>query len=279
MKAKKLLAGVCASIMLAATAAPVVSAADSVKVTVGNAKVKAGEEFSVTVDLADIPAAGINGCDFGIEYDSSIINITGVTAGPLAKDDASGLDGVNTLEVNTETGLVSIVYGLASGTVTGSGTFVTLNGSVKASAKEGDKSDLKVVAINRLAKPKGTETNSDIIFGLLDEDNSTFTNYTPTITNGYIEVEGEGPTEGPTDGPTDGSTEELPPASLLGDVDLNGEVGIGDVVAISKYLVNKKSYALVPEALANADVTRNNVVDALDQSKLIEYNLKKITEL
>jgi hypothetical protein len=279
MKAKKLLAGVCASIMLAATAAPVVSAADSVKVTVGNAKVKAGEEFSVTVDLADIPAAGINGCDFGIEYDSSIINITGATAGPLAKDDASGLEGVNTLEVNTETGLVSIVYGLASGTVTGSGTFVTLNGSVKASAKEGDKSDLKVVAINRLAKPEGTETNSDIIFGLLDEDNSTFTNYTPTITNGYIEVEGEGPTEETTVGPTDGPSEELPPASLLGDVDLNGEVGIGDVVAISKYLVNKKSYALVPEALANADVTRNKVVDALDQSKLIEYNLKKITEL
>ena len=207
MKAKKILAGVCASVMLAATAIPVVSAADSVKVTVGNTKAKAGEDFSVTVDLADIPAAGINGCDFGIKFDSSVISITGVEKGALAKDDTDVLDGVKSLETNVENGFVSIVYGVSGTTVTGSGTFVTLKGKVNASAAAGTKADLKVVAIDRTAKPGGSETNADIIFGYLKDDNKTFVNYDPTITNGWVEVEGEAPTQAPTEAPTQAPTE------------------------------------------------------------------------
>ena len=207
MKAKKILAGVCASVMLAATAIPVVSAADSVKVTVGNTKAKAGEDFSVTVDLADIPAAGINGCDFGIKFDSSVISITGVEKGALAKDDTDALDGVKSLETNVENGFVSIVYGVSGTTVTGSGTFVTLKGKVNASAAAGTKADLKVVAIDRTAKPAGSETNADIIFGYLKDDNKTFVNYDPTITNGWVEVEGEAPTQAPTEAPTQAPTE------------------------------------------------------------------------
>jgi hypothetical protein len=207
MKAKKILAGVCASVMLAATAIPVVSAADSVKVTVGNTKAKAGENFSVTVDLADIPAAGINGCDFGIKFDSSVISITGVEKGALAKDDTDALDGVKSLETNVENGFVSIVYGVSGTTVTGSGTFVTLTGKVNASATAGTKADLKVVAIDRTAKPAGSETNADIIFGYLKDDNKTFVNYDPTITNGWVEVEGEAPTQAPTEAPTQAPTE------------------------------------------------------------------------
>ena len=207
MKAKKILAGVCASVMLAATAIPVVSAADSVKVTVGNTKAKAGENFSVTVDLADIPAAGINGCDFGIKFDSSVISITGVEKGALAKDDTDALDGVKSLETNVENGFVSIVYGVSGTTVTGSGTFVTLTGKVNASAAAGTKADLKVVAIDRTAKPAGSETNADIIFGYLKDDNKTFVNYDPTITNGWVEVEGEAPTQAPTEAPTQAPTE------------------------------------------------------------------------
>ena len=201
MKAKRILAGVCASVMLAAAAVPVVSAADSVKVTVSNAKAKAGETFSVTVDLADIPAAGINGCDFGISYDASVVSITGVEKGALAVDDTDALDGVKSLETNVESGLVSIIYGVSGTKVTGSGTFVKLSGKINSNAAAGTKSDIKIVAIDRTAKPAGSDKNADIIFGYLQDDNKTFVNYTPTIVNGVVEVEGETTTQ-PTDAPT-----------------------------------------------------------------------------
>ena len=67
--------------------------------------------------------------------------------------------------------------------------------------------------------------------------------------------------------------------NLLGDADLNGEVGLSDLVAVSKYNINCTAYSLANEtALANADVNNDGKVDSLDETKLIEYNLRKISE-
>ena len=79
MKAKKIMAGACASLMLAVAAVPTVCAADALKGSISKAEAKAGGKFSVTLDLEDIPASGINGCDFGIKYDSSVITVTDVS--------------------------------------------------------------------------------------------------------------------------------------------------------------------------------------------------------
>lgn len=303
MKAKKILAGVCASMMLAATTIPNVLAA-GVNLTVGSAKAKAGETFSVKVDLAPASGSKINGCDFGIKYDSSVITITGVEKGELAKDDTDSLDGVKSLETNIESGLVSIVYGVSGTAIDGSGTFVTLTGKVNASAKAGDKSALEVVAIDRQAKPTGTDKNADIIIGYLEDDNKTFTNYTPTIVNGVVEVEGTSepttvpkdepttipPTDDPTapvtepsnpstDKPTDaGNTDPVNPAkvSKLGDVDLNGLVELNDIIVLAKNLLNAKSNPLNDEQKANADVTKDGAVNSADLSKIIEHNLNPV---
>ncbi len=284
MKAKKFLAGACASFMLATVAVPVVSAADTVKVTVGNAKAEAGGSFSVTVDLADIPAAGINGCDFGIEYDASALTITSVKAGALAKEDSAALDGVSALEVGIDEGLVSVIYGLGttdtSNYMTGSGTFITLEGTVNNSAAAG-KYDLDIVAVDRLQTPSGSAANADIIFGNLAEDNLTYTVYTPTITNGYVEVTSDvtEPTESePTTEPTKPSLpiDDVEP-TLLGDVDCNGAVAVGDVIALAKYLTNSEINPLSAEALANADVSGDNKVNTADLSSLVEFNLGSIT--
>lgn len=303
MKAKKILAGVCASMMLAATTIPNVLAA-GVNLTVGSAKAKAGETFSVKVDLTPAPGSKINGCDFGIKYDSSVITITGVEKGELAKDDTDSLDGVKSLETNIESGLVSIVYGVSGTAIDGSGTFVTLTGKVNASAKAGDKSALEVVAIDRQAKPTGTDKNADIIIGYLEDDNKTFTNYTPTIVNGVVEVEGTSepttvpkdeptttpPTDDPTapvtepsnpstDKPTDaGNTDPVNPAkvSKLGDVDLNGLVELNDIIVLAKNLLNAKSNPLNDEQKANADVTKDGAVNSADLSKIIEHNLNPV---
>jgi hypothetical protein len=359
MKAKRILAGVCASVMLATAAVPAVSAEGSINVTVGSAKAKAGESFSVTVDL-DIPATGINGCDFGITYDSNVISITSIEKGALAIDDTDKLEGIGSLETGKESGLVSVIYAVSGTKATGKGTFVTLKGSVNASAAAGAKTDLKVVAIDRNAKPESSSKNTDIIFGYLQDDGTTFVNYTPVITNGVIEVEGSTteptqptptqptPTEPtptqptptdptptqptptqptptqptptqptptdptptqptptqptptqptptdptptqptptqPTPTPTDAPDEPSPvverpdptKVSKLGDVDLNGFVELNDIVVLAKYLLNSKTNPLDEVQLANADVTKDGLVNVADLSKIIEYNLNPV---
>lgn len=285
MKAKKILAGACASVMLAMTTATAVSAAETVKVTVGNTEANAGGTFSVTLDLADIPAAGINACDFGIEYDASALTITNVTAGALAKDDTASLEGVDAFDANIESGLVSVIYGLgttdSAAYMTGSGTFLTLEGTVSTTAAAGTY-DLKVVAVDRLETPSGTATNADIIFGNLGEDNITYTVYTPTITDGYVKVvDGEEPT-GATD--TTNPSEEKPtvdPGKVTkrGDVDCNGEVGIADIAALAKWIPAANLYPVSEEGLANAEVTDDGEVNASDLTKIIEFLTNAITEL
>jgi len=207
MKAKRILAGVCASVMLATAAVPVVAADGNVTVTVGKATVKAGEAFSVTVDL-DIPATGINGCDFGIQYDASVISITGVEKGALAVEDTDKIEGINSLETNKDSGLVSVIYAVSGTKATGKGTFITLKGTAAAGAA-GKKSDLKIVAIDRTAKPSGTDKNTEVIFGYLQDDNKTFVNYTPTLVDGLVEVTADTttPTDAPTQAPTDAPTQ------------------------------------------------------------------------
>ena len=65
-------------------------------------------------------------------------------------------------------------------------------------------------------------------------------------------------------------------ATLKGDADVNGEVGLSDVVAVSKHNINSTAYPLANEtAEANADMNNDNVVDGLDTSALVEYNLGK----
>ncbi len=64
--------------------------------------------------------------------------------------------------------------------------------------------------------------------------------------------------------------------TIKGDADLNGEVGIADVVIVSKHNINSTAYPLANEtAEANADMNNDNVVDGLDTSALVEYNLGK----
>lgn len=276
MKSKKILAGFCASLMLAAASIPSVSAADAVKVKVGSAEAKAGDSFTVAVELSDIPAAGINACDFGIEYDKSVITITDVTTGALAKEDSTKLEGVEPLEVGLEDGFASIVYALSSNEViTGSGVFLNVTGTVKSTAKSGDKSDLKIVAVDRNETATSTTANADIIFGNLGSDNTTAVNYTPEITNGVITVIGDETQPGTEQGVTDPDPVE---ASLRGDVDCNGIAGTSaDCTLLAKYIANKSKYALDSQGFANADVDTEKGVTTSDLAFLIEVMLEKRT--
>lgn len=63
-----------------------------------------------------------------------------------------------------------------------------------------------------------------------------------------------------------------------GDVNLDEYVDLADVTTLSKYLLSKKSYPLANiTAWENADCKYDQKIDSSDLSKLIEYNLRKIT--
>ena len=71
---------------------------------------------------------------------------------------------------------------------------------------------------------------------------------------------------------------------VYGDVDLSGLVELADVTRLSKFLLNPQSYPLGNNDAASeakskkqADVTGDGDINTLDLSKLIEYNIGKIT--
>lgn len=71
--------------------------------------------------------------------------------------------------------------------------------------------------------------------------------------------------------------EELKSLKILkGDADFNGEVGLSDLVAVSKYNVNNAVFPFTNElAFINADMNDDDLVDGLDTQALVEYNLGK----
>ena len=274
MRTKKVLAGVVASLMLAA-AMPTVMAADSFGVTISNQKVAAGEEFKLTMDMSDIPAEGINACDFGIKYDSSVLTISDVALGDIASaKDNSTVEGMpGPFEYGVEDGLISVIYGLgttdSSYYIKGSGTFLTITGTVSETAAAG-KYDLSVVAVDR--KGKDDAVNTDVIFANYDA-NGKATVYTPTFTDGYVEVEGD--TTEPTEA-TEPTTEASQPSiefgkvTKVGDVDVDGAISATDAVLLNKYILSSTEYPLAsPTAYANADCVTDKKIDLSDSSALI----------
>lgn len=271
MRTKKLLAGACASLMIAASAITTVTAAESVNVTIGNATAAPGETFTVKMELSDIPSAGINACDFGIKYDSSVLTIDDVALGDLAKGDDTSVEGMpDPFVYNIEDNLVCVTYGVGTSNtdfyMTGSGTFLTISGTVSQSAASGTKSDLEIVAVDRLATPTSSSVNDEIIFGLYGSDEEVIV-YDPTITNGYVEVEGE------STGNT-GTSIDFGEVTLMGDTNRDDVIDSTDIVVLNKYLLNKVQYPLQDSsAYANGDCDKDKDLTTKDSLFIIQHVL------
>lgn len=281
MRTKKFLAGVVASMMLA-VAAPTVTAADGFEVAISNTTAKAGDDFTLTLDMTNIPEAGINACDFGIQFDSSVLTVTDVTVGDLAKGDSSEVEGMpDPFEWNLEDDLICVVYGIGTTDtdyyMSGSGTFLTIKGTVSSTAAAGTKSELKVTAVDRMTNPTSNEVNSEVIFANYNAD-GVATLYTPTFTDGYVEVTSDS-TEEVTEATE--ATEEVTQATIefgtptmLGDVNLDGVISASDVVVLNKYLISSSEYPLEgPVNYANADCITNQKLDLEDSSAIANYVL------
>lgn len=274
MRTKRVIAGLVAAMTLATvSASAIVSAADEFSVGISEAEAAAGESFELTLDLTNIPETGINACDFGISYDSSLVTIDEVTLGSLAKD-VTSVEGSlpDPFECNIETGVISVMYALGTTDsayfLNGTGTFLNIKGTVNADAAAGSDAAFKIVPVDRAVTPGSSTTNSTVVFGYMSADETT-TVYTPTFTDGNVHVLG-GSTEETTE-PKPTETEDIPDGTKYGDVNVDGTVDVADVVSINMYLLNPEANALEPAGKANADCVRDNVIDSSDSAIILNY--------
>ncbi len=73
---------------------------------------------------------------------------------------------------------------------------------------------------------------------------------------------------------------EIGTPSMMGDVNLDGEVAASDIVMLSKFMINSTIFPLKNStATANADVTGDKTIGSADTLKLIEYIVGSIKEL
>lgn len=281
MRTKRMIAGLVAAVALSSvSASAIVTAADDFSVSISKTEAAAGASFELTLDLTNIPSTGINACDFGISYDSSLVTIDEVNLGSLAKD-VSSVEGTlpEPFECNIETGVISVMYALGTTDsayfLNGTGTFLNISGTVKADAAAGSDAEFKIVPVDRAVTPGSSTTNSTVVFGYMSADETT-TIYEPVFTAGNVHVLG-GETEETTEPDTTPSettepvTEDIPDGTKYGDVNLDQRVNVSDVVTLNMYLLNTETNALQPEGKANADCVRDNVIDSADSALILGY--------
>lgn len=258
MKKMKLVSCLMAMAM-AASAATVASAADgTVAVSVGKDTQAPGAAFSVDVNLASVPAAGLSSIDFAIDYDDAIIDVTDVKLGAIGETGATGAEGDlgETLFTWVDTGSqITLVWGTGltdtSYWIKNNGVFVTISGTVDADATPGASTALTVSAVDRETYP-GSGVKAPIVFAGVGENATA--NYDCTSTAGSVTVAG-------------GQTGEI----KWGDVNCDGDVKTADVILLNRFLAEDTTVSVSAQGLLNADCQYDNDTNANDATVILQY--------
>ena len=295
MKTKRTMAGILAMAMAAsALAFNPVFAAGEIGISAEKVSAKAGAEFTLAVSLKDVPSAGVGGCEFSLAYDSSIVTVTGVTAGTIAQTGAddqesafageapsfdSNFSAAGVIDVIYSTGLTDSAY-----MVKQDGVFLTITGTVNESAKVGDVSDFKIQPIDRETTPGSGTKNDQIVFASIAED-GTVSSYDTVVSDGSVTVVGDGAVTTATTTVSNPTTTETTTGGTvtdnIGDVNLDGVVDILDAVMLNKYLAGVVQ--LSDQALRNANCNQTtdsaNSVGDEDTTSLMEFLLSIVEDL
>lgn len=302
MKTKRTMAGILAMAMAAsALAFNPVFAAGGIGISAEKVSAKAGAEFTLAVSLKDVPSTGVGGCEFSLAYDSSIVTVTGVTAGTVAQTGADDQESVFAGEApsfdnNFSTaGVIDVIYstGLTDSAymVKQDGVFLTITGTVNESAKVGDVSEFKIQPIDRETTPGSGTKNDQIVFASIAED-GTVSNYDTVVSDGSVTVVGDSETTtavttttgsestttatkettvtkdtADTKETTTGSEDE----ANYGDANLDGKVDLTDAVILNKYLAGLVTAS--EQAIKNMNVYLDDNVDEKDTTYLMKFIL------
>ena len=279
MKAKKIVIGAVSAAMLSLSVcsiAPVFAAGETVQISVGKASANAGETFSVDVSLKNIPANGIQCCDFAIKYDSSLVTIDSVEAGELANTDATKDDpSIDILSIfgssiDNENGITSLCWSTSlddpSYWLNGDGVFCTVKGTVAKDAS--GVIPIEIVPASRNTYPESGTDNKNISVGYFK--NKDVIRYSVDTENGEITVGGSSSNPG-----TSGSGDKY----LKGDANEDGKLSISDAVLIMQALSNPNDYQLTEQGAKNADVNGDGGVTTADALEIQMHDIGLPSEL
>lgn len=270
MKTKRIVIGAMAAAMLSLSVcsfAPALAADKTVQVSVGSQTVEAGGTFKVDVTIADIPAEGIQGAQFTLDFDSSVITIDSVEEGALVKSVtsdpvASVLSSFNSFKDN-DNGILSFMWATsvdsADYLLKGEGVFCTITGTVASDAKPG-KSEIKIVPTNR-----ETFTESGVINEYIDigyNKNGEKFRYNVETVSGIITIKDNG-----AGGSTTGGSGKY----RKGDANVDGEINMGDVTSIIQHIGNRDEYELSEQGVKNAEVNGDGILTAEDAVEIQRY--------
>lgn len=270
MKTKKIVIGAMAAAMLSlslTSLAPATAADETVQISVSKAEAEAGGTFTVEVSFADIPATAIQGAQFAIEFDKSVLQVTDIKAGAIADTGASSADASSSQMpvfnkfISNEEGWASVMWSTmvkdASYWIKSDGVFCTISGTVADNAPDG-LSAIKVVPTNRETYDGSGVANTDIDLGY--KTDSGFVQYAVKTTDGGVTV-----------------GKPLPTGNYVkGDADESGAVSVSDIVTVLQYSANKVKYPLKSDqAFLNADVNGDGDVNASDAAEIQYYDATK----
>ena len=243
MKTNTIVIGAMSAAMLSLSVCsfiPAVAADDTVQITVSNETAKAGGDFEVKVSVADIPAAGIQCLNFGLEFDSSLISIDSITPGAATKTGADSADSTASMlpmfnYFSEGEGVVSVMWSTAASDASWmktDGEFVTVSGKVSSSAKDGDVAEIKVIPTKRDTFTGSGVANDEIDCGYTKGEETI--RYSVKTTGGSVTI---------------GTSA----AGLKGDANVDGKVNVSDAVAVLQFVANKSKYPLEAQGQKNAD--------------------------
>lgn len=272
MKTKKIVIGAMATAMLSLSVcslAPAFAADETVQISVGSQKVEAGGTFTVDVSIADIPAEGIQGAQFALNFDNTVITIDSVEAGTLttsvtADPTAAVLDQFNSV-VNNKEGFVNFMWASSVEDVeyrlSGEGVFCTVTGTVAKDAKAGDYKINVIPTVRETFTDSGV-SNEDIDIGYNNKGEKV--RYNVETKYGTITV---------------GDTGSVSGKYLKGDANEDGDVDLADATAIIQSIGNPDKYGLSAQGKENADVNGDGKVSGEDAVLLQKLAAGIITEL
>lgn len=278
MKANKVIVGAVAAMLSLSvcSVAPAIAAGETVQISASTETVKAGEEFSVEVSLKDVPSTKIQGCEFAIQYDPSIISIDSIKAGAITDtgadkaDPAAALIPTFDVTMDSSKGYATVTWAtsLTDSTywISKDGVFCTINGKASSSASEGDVAEIKLIPIDRDLSSQGGSANKDIRIGYVVSAKESVV-YSVKSTNGAVKIGTPGPSVGDP---------------VYGDANCDGSVDISDAVLIMQWAANPEKYAISAQGMLNADcVDVGGGVTSLDALaiQMVEAGTIKSTDL
>lgn len=285
MKTKKIVIGAMAAAMLSLSVcslAPAFAADETVQVSVSNTSAEAGGKFTVDVSVSDIPDTGLQGCQFSLEFDSSVISVTSVKAGALTENGSTSADPSSSIlpnfnnYVDNEKGVVSIMWSTSLDEPTywlrGEGVLFTVTGTVAEGTKDGTKSEIKIVPTGRNVTSSSEVINEEVDCGYVK--NGEKVSYGVKLVNGSVTVGKGKPTDTDTTTSTSGGSKYL-----KGDANVDGRLTIADATAIIQHLGNQDEYGLSEQGLINADCDGDPGVTGSDANRIQKWEAGLIPEV